>query len=66
MLDDDVPRLLGVSPPSRNGGDRHSSPAPYTASDLFRGGADQLVILPPEVQAAIDQVQCSHRKKNFP
>ncbi len=59
MLDDDMPRLLGVRPPSQNG-DRHSSPAPYAASDLFRGGADQLVILPPEVQAAIDQVQCSH------
>ena len=53
MLDEDVPRLLGISPPPRE--EKSLSPAP--GSDHFRlAGADQIVVLPPEVQAAIDQV----------
>jgi hypothetical protein len=50
MLDEDVPRLLGVSPPPP-----HFSTL-SEVNDLTGLAADQLVVLPPEVQAAIDQV----------
>jgi hypothetical protein len=59
MLDDDVPRLLGItaSPQPPLEADPVGGVLSATPTDRFRLlSSEQLVVLPPEVQAAIDQV----------